>query len=246
MKDKGLIPQLSLLCQLQEIDLQIKQVKEEISQIPRKIKEWKGELVEREEKIKELKKKREELIIQGKEKELELGSKEEITKKYQGQLYTTKTNKEYSSLLHEIEETKRVSSQMEDEILMSMEKIEVEEESIRKESKELEEKSKEIEIEEQKENKRLKGLEENLKDKQAERNKFIPGIDNTLLAKYERIFQAKGGVALVPVIGGSCGGCHVQLTPQNVQIVKQGGKPTICEGCARILYWKENLEQPKG
>lgn len=243
MEEKRLIPQLALLCELQELDLQIRRIKENISEIPTKIAKWRGELAEREGKLEELKKGREQRIVARKEKELDLDSKQDNLKKYQAQLYMTKTNKEYSSLLHEIEEVKRVSSRLEDDILISMEEVEAQEESIQKKSNNLEEKRQETQKGEQEENAKSKELEERLEVTQAERNKLAQNVDSSLLSKYERIAKGKAGLAIVPVVDETCGGCHLQLPPQSIQIVKQGDKFTTCEGCARILYWEENVVQ---
>jgi len=58
-----------------------------------------------------------------KDREIELASKEENTKKLQAQLYQLKTNKEYNVMLQQIQDSKADASLVEDKILEAMDKI---------------------------------------------------------------------------------------------------------------------------
>src|SRR3989338_9524733 len=61
--------------------------------------------------------------VKRKEKEVDLASKETTMKKYNLQLMSVKTNKEYTSLQNEIEGLKADNSVLEEEILNFMEEI---------------------------------------------------------------------------------------------------------------------------
>lgn len=241
--EKGeLIEQLKLLTQIQEIDLECKDIQTQIDEIPHKISRWQNELKNSEEEINREKKEMENLILERKEKELEMDSNQETLKKYQAQLYTVKTNKEYSSLLHEIEEIKRKNSHLEDDILELMEIIDSKEEKIREKREKLKEMQREFMKKEQQEKQRDQELRQRLNMKKGEREKVSVHADRTLLAKYERISKGKNHLAIVPIKDNSCGGCHLQLPPQKVSEIKSASKTITCEGCARILYWEDNLK----
>ena len=49
--------------------------------------------------------------------------------------------------------------------------------------------------------------------KQAEAEKLVP---EDVLPRYRRILKSKKDVAIVPIRGGACGGCHMKLTPNTV------------------------------
>ena len=68
-----------------------------------------------------LEKKSLELLKQRKEKELDLASKEEAAKKLQGQLYSLKTNKEYQTMLQQIQDAKADGELVEEKILILFE-----------------------------------------------------------------------------------------------------------------------------
>ncbi|HPA47987.1 MAG TPA: hypothetical protein PK395_19640, partial [bacterium] len=66
-------------------------------------------------------------------------------------------------------------------------------------------------------------------------------VNPDLLARFQRIFDAKDGVALTPGNGDYCHSCQVHLTPHVVQVVKRGQDFVLCEGCSRFLYWDSEL-----
>ncbi|MFC1569953.1 zinc ribbon domain-containing protein [bacterium] len=67
-------------------------------------------------------------------------------------------------------------------------------------------------------------------------NKLTP----RLLSTYQRIFNAKHGMAVVPVtVQGLCGGCFKNLPPQRVLEIREMQRMNLCEVCGRILVWDE-------
>ena len=56
-----------------------------------------------------------------------------------------------------------------------------------------------------------------------------------MLKRYEGIAAQEGGVGIVAIQNGLCGGCHNQLPTGFVTRVRDG-QLVICERCRRILY----------
>ncbi|MCX7750941.1 MAG: C4-type zinc ribbon domain-containing protein [Candidatus Bipolaricaulota bacterium] len=56
-----------------------------------------------------------------------------------------------------------------------------------------------------------------------------------LRAAYDRLLSA--GNPVVPVQGGSCGGCHLRLAETTLEKVKADREVVTCEHCSRFLYW---------
>jgi predicted nucleic acid-binding Zn-ribbon protein len=73
----------------------------------------------------------------------------------------------------------------------------------------------------------------------AERQQKASGMDPTWVETYERIYEVRKGLAVVPVRDRSCSGCFVTLTPQACQEAKRNDRILTCSNCNRILYWKE-------
>jgi predicted nucleic acid-binding Zn-ribbon protein len=66
-----------------------------------------------------------------------------------------------------------------------------------------------------------------------------PGIDESILFKFERIIKNKAGVGIVPVHGLVCQGCHMMLPVQFVNDVRKGKDFKFCPYCSRILFYEE-------
>lgn len=66
------------------------------------------------------------------------------------------------------------------------------------------------------------------------REAALPGIDASDLAIYEGLRRRKGGVAVVPLQGGACGGCGVAIPP-SLQWQLREGHLTTCGNCERIV-----------
>jgi predicted nucleic acid-binding Zn-ribbon protein len=175
-------------------------------------------------------------------KELDLKTNEGEITKYNVQLNSIKTNKEYSALTTEIGSKKADMSILEDEILNTMSILETanqecvkatealknEEESLKNliNSVDAEVKEADIEI-------------ENIKNEQ---KKYIDLLDEHSLSNYNRLANIKGGKAIVPVVGNVCGGCSMNITTQTLNELMGNKELVFCRSCSRILYLEENSD----
>jgi len=61
-------------------------------------------------------------------------------------------------------------------------------------------------------------------------------VDPRLLSAYERIRKSyRNGLAVVPILRDSCGGCFNVIPPQRQSEIRQHKKIIVCEHCGRIL-----------
>ena len=60
----------------------------------------------------------------------------------------------------------------------------------------------------------LEGVSAEMGELESERKRLVELCDNSLVSRYERIRKQRGGVAVVPVIGGTCKGCQRNIPPQ--------------------------------
>jgi uncharacterized protein len=71
---------------------------------------------------------------------------------------------------------------------------------------------------------------------QVKRQRFVSELPWADLQMYERLRRAKGGLAVVAVRGGLCGGCHVGVPANTLRQARSGTELTSCPTCGRILY----------
>jgi predicted nucleic acid-binding Zn-ribbon protein len=104
-----------------------------------------------------------------------------------------------------------------------------------------------IEQQEQDLENRRAGIEAEVAEKKAqieklvnEENALIPGLDQEVLFKFERIIRNKMGRGIVAIKGGVCTGCHMILPAQFANSVRLGEDIVFCPYCSRILFYEES------
>jgi len=232
----SLKPQLKILFQLQIIDSRIYGFNEEKNILPKEIERLTIVFETKKKHLNELEKVSLDLQKAKKDAELELASKEEGVKKFQTQLYALKTNKEYNTMLQQIQDLKADSSRVEDKILELMEKIENSRNDVEREKKRLAEEEKELNGEKKKIDDRLKEIAEKNSQLDAQRKQIIPEIDKKIFSQYERILLNRAGLAIVEVKNNTCMGCNMFAPAQTQNLIKMYEKIITCEVCNRILF----------
>jgi hypothetical protein len=231
--------QLSSLIKLQAIDSEAYVLNLEKAKKPDEIKTLEGLFEAKKANLKELEEKSLDLQKQKKEKELELAAKESATVKLQGQLYSLKTNKEYQTMLGQIEDSKADASLIEDKILELLEQVDGVKAEVEKEKLRLKEDEKLFLADKAKVDLRVKEIDDRLSQLDSLRQQAIPGIDPKILAQYDRILSSRDGLAIVTVKGNSCGGCNMFVPPQVINLIKMYERIVTCEMCNRMLYIEE-------
>ncbi len=83
---------------------------------------------------------------------------------------------------------------------------------------------------------RLRQVEARLADARKLRQSQAESCVPALVQRYEQIRRAKGGKAVVLAEGGTCQGCRVTLTANDLQRLRTSAEVTTCSNCGRILY----------
>ena len=174
--------------------------------------------------------------LRAKEKDLEVVAAKRG--KADAHLWEVKTNKEYSAVLVEIEDIKQEKARTEEEILALMETqerltAEIREAEARLKAREEQGRQDEASVRQQ-----LSAVEAELAGVRDERATLAREVPAGILADYERLLKARGGLAIVPVMTGVCGGCRVTIRPQALQELRNATLMR-CESCGRYIYWPE-------
>ena len=171
-------------------------------------------------------------------KEGELKQVEEQAKEKQARLWEIRKNEEYSAVLKEIELLKAKRSALEEEILLLFDQIEEASRTVAAREGELREREAESTRLRAAKEAELARLQQGMGEFTRQRAGQARRIEAGLLQSYSRLLKSRGGLAVVPVKDGSCGGCFVALTPQAHTEVRKGEALMTCANCQRILYWK--------
>jgi uncharacterized protein len=170
-------------------------------------------------------------------KETDLEDNRIKRQKFEGQLYQVKTNKEYSAVLSEIEDVKQEKARIEEEILGFMEQQERAAADVKDAEGRFKAREAEGRVEEAALAQKLSGVEADLAVVRSERGQLARELPPIVLADYDKILRHRG-VAVVEVTKPNfCGGCHVTMTPQRLQELRQQNTLIHCESCGRYLYW---------
>jgi predicted nucleic acid-binding Zn-ribbon protein len=97
----------------------------------------------------------------------------------------------------------------------------------------------EVKTETEKKDSLLSQKDQELNDLKKQEDSLTPGIDESILFKFERIIKNKAGVGIVPIHGMVCQGCHMTLPIQFVNEVRKGDDFRFCPYCSRVLYWED-------
>jgi len=231
--------QIVALVRLQELDSEIYALKNELANKPLELEAIQKAFEAKKQNLAALEQKSLELQKTRKERELELGTNEESIKKLQGQLYSLKTNKEFQVMLGQIQDAKADSSVIEEKILILFEETDKLKKEIEQENIKLKDEEKLSGEEKKKVDLRIKEINDRVNVLEAQRKQAIPEVTPQMLAQYERILHSRDGLALVSVKDNSCGGCHMLVPPQVINLIRMYERVVTCEVCNRILYIQE-------
>jgi len=234
--------QIRRIVELQRIDGEIYNLKLELEEKPAVLEQLKEQFELSKGALAELEGKAKGIQVDRKEKELELKTQEEKIAQANTQLSQIKDNKEYKAKISEIEHIKADQSIIEEKILVSYDEsdvvnAEVEKEKVKAEAKEKDYLAKKKEAEES-----IKLIEDRVKVLNSQRKQALTDIDSSYLNRYDRILKHKEGTAIVPVQGGgTCSGCFMNLTSQQINAIKMHDQLVECQTCSRILYFEDDI-----
>jgi uncharacterized protein len=240
MGEVSLKGQLTDLIGLQKIDSEIYKLQREKQAKPQEIQLIDAAFEAKKQGLAELEKTSLDLQKQKKDKEMELGSKDEAAKKLQGQLFQLKTNKEYQTMLQQIADAKTDGSMIEEKILIIMEQMDKVKADIDTERQKLKEEEKVFGEQKNKVNARVKEIDDRLSVLDGQRKQIMPSIDPKVIVQYERILASRDGLAIVLAKNNSCEGCNMFVPPQVINLIKMYDHIITCEMCNRILYIEDD------
>jgi predicted nucleic acid-binding Zn-ribbon protein len=224
------------LIQLQNLDSEIKQTTLFLESLPRLIEDIDRKIQAGSRAVADAKEKL--AVNQKARRDLEASVKDVKVKiaKFKRQLGEVKTNKEYTVLLHEIEESQREVDAVEERIISEMLAADDIDEEIRSGTRRQNQEQESLRADQAVLEQKKQEMEARRDTLIAEREAIVPLIPADQMKLYMSIFNKKNGAALSAVKGEFCSLCHVRIRPQMLNEIRDKSKIYLCENCGRILY----------
>jgi predicted nucleic acid-binding Zn-ribbon protein len=231
------------LIKLQHVDTEINVTNSFLEAIPARIEAIDQSIKETAEIVAQAKEK----LAANQKKRRELEGEVKILKeqaaKFRRQLNDVKTNKEYSALLKEIDDSQHKVDAIEETILAEM----IAADDIEREIKSAQQRQTAEEGRLKKEREAIQAEQKELEAKKdalfKEREAILPGIPPEQVKLYLRIVKKMGGVAMSPVTDDFCSICQMRVRPQMLDDLMAMKEIMTCEACGRILYWVKPPEE---
>ena len=232
--------ELELLLKLQVIDYDLGELERSKEYLPDMMENLNREVEEAQNKFDTATKDLEDARLKQKNLELEVKTKEANLQKFQQQMMSIKTNKEYDALVGEIDNIKSTISIQETELIETIDLITSLEKNIEDYKQKLEQvkenNTKQLGILQEK----IDSIGDKVSDKKGERSEIMTTIPRRIVSTYERVRKGKGGSVVVVVKKRACGACYKALTPKKIQDIRKGDKIMTCDNCGRLLFWKDD------
>lgn len=234
---------LDALHRLQEVELQIAEIRKGIDRKARAVKQQEARIAELNAKIKQ----QQDALRTGQMEADRLGVDVKVHEaeiaKLRAALQLAKTNKEYSALLTQLNTSKADNSKVEDRALGLMGELDKK----RQEIAALQEQGKA-------DHERLLELQQVVKDAEArqkdrldalmaEREQAAAAVPPSALEFFERMAKKNEGEAMAKVIRTNpkraeyaCDGCNMAITIEQVNAILSRDEAVTCNICGRILY----------
>lgn len=235
------VEQLSFLVQLQTIETETRGLQARLEGISGKIEALDAELQEFQQAISGAESGMSEAKKKYRAFESDLEENLSRIKKSNEKLRAVKTNKEYQSMLKEIDEIKQSNSRIEDEMIGNLDEIDSAERFLSQKKAEygrvsgqIIEDKESIRRDSEANRVRLAALEEEWRE-------IAQRVDPGLLKIYATV-RSKSETAISAVHDLVCQGCHLNIPPQMYNELQRLENLKFCPHCQRIIYWKKMLE----
>ncbi len=234
---------LSQLIALQDIDLLIKKLDDEMSADYADLEKRQASIAEK----RDLLNNHTSQIEEGEQRrrELEAEMEDEIVhiKDRQTKLMNVQTNREYQSLLKEIEEAKKVNKSRETEIVDLMEQAERLEQKITEENNVCQAEEDLLNESKEKVDEISAGIDKKKTKFEKKRNTQAKKIKASLLRRYDQLRVKRNGLAITGVTKGVCQGCYMNIPPQQFNDVLRGEQLLCCPTCQRMMFHQAEIEE---
>ena len=230
-------PDIQHLIRLQQLDSDIESARRRIAEIPAVQEALAARLEQATAAVGAAKQRLAASQTERKAVETEVATIQTRLSKYKGQLLELKTNKEYTTMLHEIATAEAAIRSHEDRILERMEEAETLTAELKAAETELKTQQAAIAAERKNLEAEAASLHRTADEKSSARAGAAKELSPDALRLFEHVSKQRRGLAVAEARDGGCTVCHVRMRPQMFNEVRRGESLIQCESCLRILYF---------
>jgi len=231
--------QIADLVKLQQIESETVQIKSALNDVPKRLDELDSKVKNFEQTIKEQERIINDLKKQYRDHESNIQLNLEKEQKIQTKLRSVKNNKEYQALLKEVEDVRGKNSEIEDQMIEFLDRMDITEKIIATKKDEYNTIFDRAKSEKESIQKNAEARKKRLAELDMEIAEVSRLVDPKFLRRYSIIKeQDPRGVAVVPVKDAVCHGCNVNIPPQLYNELFRCDSLRFCPNCQRIIYIK--------
>ncbi|MFQ5637030.1 MAG: zinc ribbon domain-containing protein [bacterium] len=227
------------LIELQSVDKELRALEALKGDLPQQVKNLETELNGFKDEHDKLRNEFQEVVKTKLHLEGELKVFQAHLKKYQEQLYSVTSNREYDAITVEIDSMQEKIDEAETQIIELLEQEEQLKKQVDKLASEIETYEGELQQKEAELSEKIKATENEYQVWENKRKNIASLLNKPILYQYERIRKVRGETSVVSVNKYACGGCFTTIPPQKVMEIKHMDQLIICESCGRILIFKK-------
>ena len=227
---------LEKLVELQAVDLELARLNAQLATIPKTVARIEAQLASARKRVEDARAAIKAGENAKRQHEEEIQSLNEKILKFRGQSSSIKNNEQYKALLSEIAHAEGEIAGYEEKILEVMMNADALHANLAAVEAAL--KAESVEVEQQKAAAEKAGeADRNAAEKsKSQSDKLRAGVDETLLATYDRILKSRG-YAVAEVLDYRCTACQFMLRPQVLSNVRAALEVIHCDSCGRMLYY---------
>ena len=235
--------QLRLLEELQRYDARLQEFESALTTLPEKLRSMKNDLAKMEALLAREREGLAETEKFRRDQETQLKDSESNISKAKTKLQQVKTGKDYMAAQREIEATRKMMGDREEEILKLIEAIETGKKSVAAHEADVAQLAEHVAREEASTGEKIAEVGKKVAEERAQRDVVAARVKPEVLKRYSAI-KIRRGLAVVPVVSGVCQGCQMKIPPQLFNMLQRPGTNTIetCPSCNRIIYWDEIMK----
>lgn len=228
---------LSQLILLQELDVEIRQLEEEIANLPTRQSDLEQAFAGSVSEYLALQSSLDTSLARKRELEGEIEVEQEKHQKFKGDLMRASNEREYAAALREVDYTRKAIGSMETEVIKLLEEVEKLEGQLRERTPEMESRRQEVDAQLAVWREAAERQSARLVELRARRPALLDSLSPPARSDYERLSRMRSGLALAEARAYSCQACRMSLRPQVFNDIRRGDRIITCENCGRILYF---------
>ncbi len=234
--------QLTYLLQLQAIDNKVRELETQRTSLPAKIEPLRKDLAKLEGMLTAERAKLTESETWKKQQTTLLEADQTALRAAKLKVQATKNGKEYNAATREVDHKRKSISDREVELKKMTEGLGSSTTVIAERDQAVQGLRDQLASEEAALAARLGQLDGDIAAASEGRDELRGKIDKEWVKTYDRLVRR--GVAVAPVVNGTCQGCRVRIPPQLNNILARGEALQTCDRCGRIIYRQEMIDGP--